>query len=221
VCLPRTQIPDEPYFDTWILAQAAKRLGKTDDAERYTRLAEEIKHAFACFAFGLAAGEPMADVATRLGAEPVWANNAPTLLILVGGGTTNVLWCLVLNRRNRTAHNYFDTQGSPLLNNYLVCTLAGLTAYMEFMFLGMGETQMGEYGFSSWSIHMACVIVFSNMWGMILHEWKGTSLRTKGLVLAGIATLIASTMVMGYGNYLKTLETPLPVKADSSSNLPN
>ena len=34
------------YFDTWILAQAAKVLGKTEDYKRYSSLAENIKNAF-------------------------------------------------------------------------------------------------------------------------------------------------------------------------------
>ena len=67
---------------------------------------------------------------------------------------------------------------------------------------------MGEYGFSSWTIHMAFIIVFSNMWGLILHEWRGTSRRTKKLVCAGLSVLVASTLVVGYGNYLNALDKP-------------
>ena len=67
----------------------------------------------------------------------------------------------------------------------------------------MGTTKLGDkYDFSSWSIHMAFIIVFSNLWGIAFHEWRGTSRRTQTLVWAGILTLIASTIVTGYGNYL-------------------
>ncbi len=69
----------------------------------------------------------------------------------------------------------------------------------------MGTTQLGkEYDFSSWSIHMAFIIVFSNLWGLYFHEWQGTSHRTRTLVWSGILTLIVSTFVIGYGNYLGT-----------------
>ena len=73
----------------------------------------------------------------------------------------------------------------------------------QFFFYGMGTTKLGEkYGFSSWSIHMAFIIVFSNLWGIAFHEWRGTSRKTKTLVWAGILTLSVSAVVIGSGNYL-------------------
>ena len=44
----------------------------------------------------------------------------------------------------------------------------------------MGETQMGRYKFSSWTLHMASIIIFSSLWGIALHEWRGASRRTSG-----------------------------------------
>ena len=86
--------------------------------------------------------------------------------------------------------------------NYLFCAIAGTTAFMEFMFYGMGTTRMGEYDFVSFSIHLAFVIVFSTMWGLITKEWKGSSKRTMRLIFIGIMVLIFSTIVMAYGNSL-------------------
>ena len=63
----------------------------------------------------------------------------------------------------------------------------------------MGETQMGKFGFASWTLHMASIIIFSTMWGWILHEWKGSSKKAHRLIAAGIATLILSTVVIGAG----------------------
>ncbi len=56
----------------------------------------------------------------------------------------------------------------------------------------MGETQMGCFGFSSWTLHMASIIISSTLWGRALKEWRGTSGRTQGLVAAGLAVLAAS-----------------------------
>ncbi len=90
----------------------------------------------------------------------------------------------------------------PLLANYIFSALAGVTWYLQFMFYGMGTTKMGQYDFSSWTIHMAFIIVFSNLWALAFREWHGSSRRTLRTVLAGLAVLIASTVVIGYGNYL-------------------
>ena len=92
-----------------------------------------------------------------------------------------------------------------MLANYLFCALAGTTWYLQFFFYSMGETQMGEYKFSSWTLHMASIIIFSTLWGIALHEWRGASARTIRLVVLSLAILIGSTVVVGYGNYLGTL----------------
>jgi L-rhamnose-H+ transport protein len=86
--------------------------------------------------------------------------------------------------------------------NYLFSALAGAIWYLQFFFYTMGETQMGNYRFSSWTLHMASIIIFSTLWGVALKEWSGVTWRTKYLVLATLGTLIASTVIVGYGNYL-------------------
>ena len=63
--------------------------------------------------------------------------------------------------------------GPPMFANYLFSALAGTTWYMQFFFYTMGETQMGRYKFSSWTLHMASIIIFSTLWGIALKEWKG------------------------------------------------
>jgi L-rhamnose-H+ transport protein len=68
----------------------------------------------------------------------------------------------------------------------------------------MGETQMGRYKFSSWTLHMASIIIFSTLWGIALKEWSGTSRRTRTLVLLTIVVLVLSTVIVGYGNYMAT-----------------
>ena len=91
---------------------------------------------------------------------------------------------------------------APMLSNYFFCALAGVTWYMQFFFYSMGETQMGTYKFSSWTLHMASIIIFSTLWGIALREWKGSSRRTITLITIGLAVLVVSTIVVGYGNYL-------------------
>ena len=93
-----------------------------------------------------------------------------------------------------------------LLANYLLAALAGVIWYFQFFFYSMGETKMGKYGFSSWTLHMASIIIFATLWGIALHEWRGTSRRTKLLVTLGLLLLVSSTIVVGYGNFLKIHE---------------
>jgi len=90
----------------------------------------------------------------------------------------------------------------PMLANYLFCALAGTTWYFQFFFYTMGETQMGKYGFSSWTLHMASIIIFSSLWGIGLKEWKGAGVPAIRLLTLALFLLVGSTMIVGYGNYL-------------------
>lgn len=164
----------------------------------------------ACFNFGLEAGKPMADMANQawVAANPLqgdflYRNNVIYIVVLWGGLTTNLVWCLILNARNRTFKDYTNSS-TPLARNYLLCALAGTTWFLQFFFYGMGESKLGN-GASSWILHMAFIILIANMWGLVLNEWKGVSRQTRATVIWGVLFIIASVMIVGFGNYLKTL----------------
>ena len=122
-----------------------------------------------------------------------------------GGDTTNFIWCVVLNIVNRSVKDYIRTEDTPLPGNYFFSALAGMTWYLQFMFYGMGTTKMGKYNFSSWTLHMAFIIVFSNLWALFFREWKGSSRRTLTIVIFGIVIVVLSTVLIGAGNYLGSL----------------
>jgi L-rhamnose-H+ transport protein len=151
------------------------------------------------------------------------------IVVLLGGFTTNFLWCVMLNFKNKTGYQYFSSKAGknsppalpvaggidpasfdgrkdptpvPLIGNYFFSAVAGVTWYFQFFFYSMGETQMGEYKFSSWTLHMASIIIFSSIWGLALSEWKGAGSKSRGLLFTGLAILILSTAIVGYGNYV-------------------
>ncbi|MEO6220576.1 MAG: L-rhamnose/proton symporter RhaT [Ginsengibacter sp.] len=155
----------------------------------------------AFFNFGIEAGKPMAAVAVARGSNPLFQNNVIFLVILWGGLTTNFIWCMILNFKNRSFHDY-AAKNTPLLKNYLFCALAGTTWFLQFFFYGMGESKLGN-GASSWILHMAFIILVANMWGIILKEWKGTSEKTIRTITIGILIIIASVILVGYGNSIK------------------
>jgi L-rhamnose-H+ transport protein len=162
----------------------------------------------ASMAYAFAAGKPIAKLALEHGTPGLWQNLPVLPVVLAGGFTTNFIWCVLLNFKNRTGREYFrrvapEGKRVPLLSNFIFCALAGTTWYLQFFFYSMGTTRMGEeYDFSSWTLHMASIIIFSTLWGIALREWRGTGRRTRLLIAAGLFLLIASTVVVGYGNYL-------------------
>ncbi len=188
----------------------------------------------ACFSFALTAGKPISDASELAGTTEIWSGLPKLVIVMFGGFTTNFIWCMLLNLKNRTGYQYLATevrpehlhhggQGGgeygvatliapavanlriPRLRNYLFSALAGTTWYFQFFFYTMGETQMGKFGFASWTLHMASIIIFSTMWGWFFHEWKGCSNKAHRLIASGIASLILSTIIIGFGTYLKSL----------------
>jgi L-rhamnose-H+ transport protein len=154
-----------------------------------------------CFNFGIEAGKPMAELAVSMGLNPLFQNNVTYVVLLWGGLTTNFIWCMILNTRNKSFGDYTNSQ-SPLSRNYLFAALAGTTWFMQFFFYGMGESKLGN-GASSWILHMAFIILVANGWGIALKEWHGVSKKTKTTITIGIATIILSVLIVGYGNALK------------------
>ncbi len=193
----------------------------------------------AFFAFGFKAGTPIVEKSMELGTPSHWSGLVTLIVILAGGLTTNFIWCLVLNLKNRTGYEYFaryqrhaahgkplsaietptiaqgketasglepqaDVSASkiPVLNNYFFSMLAGLVWYLQFFFYQIGESKMGAFKFSSWTLHMASIIIFSSLWGLFLGEWKGSSRKARALLFMGLGTLIGSTLIVGIGNWI-------------------
>ena len=156
----------------------------------------------ACFAFAIEAGKPIAEKALELGANPNFVNNPVCMLTLGAGAISGFLWCVFLNIKNRTLGDYCRSRQTPLVSNYVLCTLSGTVAYLGFMFYGMCAPKMGKYDFASWSIYMALIIALSNIWGLLFREWKGCSKRTLMTIFSGITILVVSAIMTGLGAYL-------------------
>lgn len=154
----------------------------------------------AAMAFGIAAGKPIAQQALLEGAGSYFQVLPIFILVMFGGFLTNFVWCVILMIKNRTAG--FLAKDAPLWPNLFLCLIAGVTWYFQFFFYGMGTTRMGKYDFSSWTLHMASIIIFSTLWGISLHEWKGTSRATHVRIAAGLALLVGAMVLVGYGTHL-------------------
>jgi L-rhamnose-H+ transport protein len=159
------------------------------------------------FNFGIEAGKPMANVANEVwqAANPnqgqfLFGNNVTYIVLLWGGLTTNLIWCMILNFRNRTFGDYVNKK-TPLIKNYSFAALAGTVWFMQFFFYGMGESKLGN-GASSWILHMSTIILTANMWGLYNKEWKGVSVNTKRTIIVGISVILLSVVIVGIGNSL-------------------
>ena len=152
----------------------------------------------ACFSLGLNAGIPVKEAAIAAGAKDLFAQNPVTLLVTVGGFITNLVYCLYMNRKNKTGGEIGRSSKAVLANNILFCALAGLLWYIQFFGLGMGQSFFAPDSVMmafSWSILMSLNVVFSNVWGIILKEWKGAGQKAVIFLALGMAVLIFSLVI--------------------------
>ena len=146
----------------------------------------------ACFNIGLSFGEPLCWSAT----PDIFKSLPATMLVTFGGFITNAAYCLFQNAKNKTFSDY--SQGKLWSHNILFCVLAGLLWYSQFFGLSLGKGFLNNYPTLitfSWCILMALNVVFSNVWGIILKEWKGVSKKTIAVLVIGLIVLIISTFL--------------------------
>lgn len=146
----------------------------------------------ACFAIGIDMGKDICFEET-----PEMFRTLPaTFLVTLGGFFTNLVYCLFQNAKNGTFGDY--GKGSVWLNNAVFCCLAGVLWYSQFFGLSLGKGFLVDSPALltfSWCILMALNVTFSNVWGIILKEWKGTTKATKTVLVAGILILVVSSFL--------------------------
>lgn len=153
----------------------------------------------ACFALGLEAGTPIKEAAISAGVEGLYAGLPVIFLVTFGGFMTNAAYCLQQNIKNKTGKEYFSVSRSTWINNVLFSALAGGLWYSQFFGLEMGKSFLEESPVLlafSWSILMSLNVTFSNVWGMILKEWKGANKFTIMVLLSGLVVLVSSIIVV-------------------------
>lgn len=143
----------------------------------------------ACFNLGLEAGKPL----QIEGTASLFRTLPATLMVTLGGFVTNAVYCLFQNAKNRTFSDYGKTK--VLLPNILFCALAGVLWYSQFFGFGIGSSFFPEGSVIAafgWCILMSLNVTFSNVWGILLKEWKGASGASVAVLVAGLAVLIFS-----------------------------
>ena len=145
-----------------------------------------------CFNVGLTFGADIKFAET----QEMFAGLPATFLVTLGGFVTNAIYCFYQNQKNKTWGDY--KKGSVRGNNVVFCLLAGALWYSQFFGLSLGQSFFEKGGTMfvlSFCILMALNVVFSNVWGIILKEWKGCSGKTISVLIVGIAVLIISTFL--------------------------
>lgn len=143
----------------------------------------------ACFSIGLGFGQGL----HLEGTPDIFKSLPATLLVTLGGFLTNAVYCFYQNSKNHSWSDY--GKRNLYFNNILFCALAGVLWYCQFFGLSLGKGFLQDSAVLltfSWCILMALNVTFSNIWGILLKEWKGCNTKTITVLTLGLFVLIIS-----------------------------
>ena len=165
----------------------------------------------AVYGFALAAGDPIADVASKYGAG-VFRGNVVYIFANTGAFVTTTIYCLWLHGKHKTLGEIVElpagNERASLPVNWTMAVLTGCLWYGQFFFYNLGHVRMGAYKFTSWAIHMIMLIAFSIVVGAVLREWRGTRRITKFTVGVAFLVLVGAVLSLTYGNHLAEIAPP-------------
>jgi L-rhamnose-H+ transport protein len=158
----------------------------------------------AVYGFALDAGEPIADVASAHGAG-IWRGNVVYIFSNTGAFITTAIYCLYLHAKHKTLGELIElpagSEKASLPLNWAMAIVTGLFWYGQFFFYNLGHVHLGEYKFTSWAIHMIMLVLFSNLVGVALREWRACRRVTDTTIVFALLVLTAAVLLLTYGNY--------------------
>ena len=153
--------------------------------------------------FGLQGGPEIQKLALTVAPATanLWAGMPVLVVVLLGGFLVNGSWCIFLNVRNKSGGDYL-AKGVPIGRNLLLAAIAGAIWCSQFIAFKTGEPQMGKTSYIGWAVLMASSILFSQLLGVMLGEWRGASQKTLRRLVTGLVLLLVSAGVAGYSGSL-------------------
>jgi L-rhamnose-H+ transport protein len=149
------------------------------------------------FNLGFAFGGDVISASLRHGAGPLTSTYAVWSIVLGAGFIPNLVYCLYLVIKNRSAHLYGQS-GWP--REALLAVTMAFTWIGAVLIYGIGATLVGTFGTSiGYMLFVATSILLANAFGLMTGEWKGTSRRTRKLLFAAVAFILIAIIVLNLG----------------------
>lgn len=154
----------------------------------------------AFMAFAIDAAEPIQRMALAQGVNPLYQVMPGYVIIMFGGFSTNLVYCLYKARKNNTLQK-IRKDPAHFWRNIVLSATGGVIWYLQFFFYGWGHVQMTgvNLSFVSWTFHMSMLVLCGGIWGFTLKEWKNCTNKPIGYQLLGMAMIVVSTLVIGVG----------------------
>jgi L-rhamnose-H+ transport protein len=148
---------------------------------------------------GFVFGGKIADQAMLRGISAERATLSVWAVVLAAGYIPNLAYTLYLLRKNRSTGAFRKS----LMREGLLALAAAVFWLFGMLGYGMGAAAMGTYGNSiGFAVCMTVLLMWSSALGLVSGEWRGTQLRTRMRMGAGLAFIAASMVALGIDSLL-------------------
>ena len=149
----------------------------------------------AVFNIGYALALPISDTGVGIGLSRFAATNCIWLLMLGAGSIPNIVYCMLLMYRNRTAQLL---HAPASWSSWGRSSAMGLLWGGSIFLYGAATPRLGAFGPSvGWPLSLAVGLLVANLMGVLLGEWRGAAGRPVKWMWIGLAILLAAIVLCG------------------------
>jgi L-rhamnose-H+ transport protein len=142
----------------------------------------------AVFNIGYSLALPIANAGIEIGYSRFNATNCIWLLMLAAGSIPNIVYCLLLMKRNHTAKLIFSSSAARAWG---LSIAMGLLWGGSIFLYGAATPRLGDIGPSiGWPLSLAVGLLVANLMGALLGEWRGVSRIAIRKMNMGVSTLL-------------------------------
>lgn len=138
---------------------------------------------------GFGYGQNMNEAMRVEGIDAIGVSAASWLLVIVGGVFAATCYCLPQIIKNKM------TRGLPAGQAVMTTAKLAVTVvvwYAALCLYGIFTCQAGEHALvTGWVIFNALALIISNVWGMILGEWKGAGKALRFALLGNVLMIVS------------------------------
>ena len=143
--------------------------------------------------FGLAFGAPLVQSARLLGAGTLGSTTAVWVPLAAAGAVPNVLYCLWLMARGRTAAR-FPAGG---IGHWGLAFIMAVCWFGSTMLYGVSTVLLGAWGpVLGWPVFMSLIVITASLLGMLTGEWKNSGAGPLRIQWAGVTMLVIAVFVL-------------------------
>ncbi len=150
------------------------------------------------FVYGGKSSTGLLEAAKAAGASPLVAFYAAYVVTFNAGAIPGLLYSVYKLRKNRTGSNFY-TSGAFLWNLGMAVAM-GLLWYSALLLYGTASEEMGKLGASiAFALFSSGTVLFANLFGWLVGEWKGASRQTIQGFLKGMVFIVCAILIIAFG----------------------